>query len=45
MLLKRNRRLAVSMLAVPLLISTAALADDLSNAIKLCDANPRAPMV
>jgi hypothetical protein len=39
MLLRRNRKIAIPLLAVPLLISTAALADDLSNAIKLCDAN------
>ena len=40
MSLMRNRKIALSMFAVPLFISTAALADDIKNAIKLCDANP-----
>jgi hypothetical protein len=40
MSLTTNRTLALSMFALPLFLSTAALADDIKDAIKLCDADP-----
>lgn len=35
-----NRNIALSLFALSIFISTAARADDIKNAIKLCDADP-----
>lgn len=40
MLLKIGRNTVFSIIALPLFISTAALADDIKDAVKLCDADP-----
>lgn len=37
---KTHKSIAPALFALPLLFSTAALADDISGAVKLCDANP-----
>jgi len=40
MSLKTYSKTVLSMFALPLFISTVAFADDIKNAIKLCDADP-----
>jgi hypothetical protein len=40
MLLKIDRKTVLLVFALPLFISTAALADDIKDAVKLCDADP-----
>jgi hypothetical protein len=37
---KTHKSIALTLFALPMLFSTAALANDISGAVKLCDANP-----
>lgn len=37
---KTHTSIALTLFALPLLLTTAALADDIGGAVKLCDANP-----